>query len=377
MRVDEIVMAFLVSFAVTFMATPVVRKIALKFNIVDIPDNIRKTHKQVKPYLGGLAIFLGTIAGYILLQPKNEYMGEIILGAIIMIITGMLDDIYNLKPYQKLLGQLGAAIIVVNSGLIIDKLTLPFFGIVQLGLFGVGITILWIILVSNAINLIDGLDGLASGVSSIALISILVIAFLDQRMIVVMLCAILVGANLGFLPYNYYPAKIFMGDTGALFLGYSIAIVSMLGLFKKVAFFSFIVPIIIIAIPIFDTTQAIIRRLMKKQSIATADHKHIHYKLMEKGFSHKTSVLIIYVFSTFFGAMAIIFSKSTLLSSLVIFIIILLGIQLIGEISGMTFGNHQPILNWLRKFLPVDKWFLLLSKRQDQPATDLTRTKMK
>lgn len=366
MNVTELMIAFILSFAVTLFFTPIVRLFAFKFKVVDYPDNIRKKHKQVKPYMGGLAIFFGASAGFIVLQPKSDYIGAIIIGAFIMLLTGFLDDLFNLKPYQKLLGQLGAALIVVNSGLIIDKLSVPFFGIVQLGYIGTIITIFWIILVSNAINLIDGLDGLASGVSTIALSSILVIAVIDQRMIVVALCIILVGANMGFLPYNFYPAKIFMGDTGALFLGYSIAIVSMLGLFKKIAFFSFIVPIIVIAIPIFDTTQAVIRRIMKKQSIAEADHKHIHYKLMEKGYSHRTSVLIIYVFSIFFGAMAIIFSNSTLLSSLVIFIIILIGIQLIAEISGMTFENHQPILNWLRKFFPIDKWILTLIKKQEQ-----------
>src|SRR5690606_5659333 len=148
----------------TLFFTPIIRLFAFKFKVVDYPDHIRKKHKQVKPYMGGLAIFFGAAAGFLALQPKNEYMAAIIIGALIMLLTGFLDDVFNLKPYQKLLGQLAAALIVVSSDLIIDKLTIPFLGIVQLGFFGTVITICWIILVSNAINLIDGLDGLAAGV---------------------------------------------------------------------------------------------------------------------------------------------------------------------------------------------------------------------
>lgn len=356
MDIGVLIKSYFISFSVTLIITPSIKILAKKLNAVDKPDNIRKTHKRPRPSLGGLAIFLGVVGGYLFLKPVHYQLTAIILGAIIMVLTGVLDDIYNLKPYQKLVGQLGAAIIVVSSGLIIEKITLPIIGVVYLGFFGIIITIIWIIGVSNAINLIDGLDGLAGGVSTIALSSILVMAIMDQRMIVIALCVILIGANLGFLPHNFYPAKIFMGDTGALFLGYSIAIVSMLGLFKKVAFFSFIVPIIVIAIPIFDTIQAITRRIANKQGISHADKKHIHYQLMERGYSHRTTVLILYAFSIFFGAMAIFFNNSTLVSSFAILFIIVLGIQLIAEMAGMTHQNRQPMLNWLRKFLPIDKW---------------------
>lgn len=355
MGVGELVVALILSFMTSFFGTIIIKRLALRYNVVDRPDNIRKTHLETTPSMGGLAIFLGVAVGFLYLNPDNEHIGAIILGAFIILLTGLLDDIYNLKPQQKLVGQLTAAIIVVSSGLIIETLTIPFLGSVSLSYFGYVVTVLWIVGASNAINLIDGLDGLASGVSTIALGSILVMAIMDQQMVVISLCSILIGANLGFLPHNFHPAKIFMGDTGALFLGYAIAIVSMLGLFKNVAFFSFIVPIIVIAIPIFDTIQAIIRRIVNKQDISTADHKHIHYKLMEKGYSHRSSVLIIYGFSAFFGLMAILFNSSTLLSSLAIFGIIILGIELIAEISGMTFRNRQPIINWLRRWFPNER----------------------
>jgi len=355
MGIGETIFAFVVSFLATFIGTPLVIKISGKWKVLDIPDNKRKTHEKSTPSMGGLAIFIGVACGLLFLQPSHEQFGAIILGAIIMVITGMLDDKFTLKPYQKLLGQIMAATIVVGNGLVIEKLTLPFIGTVQLDYFGYFITILWIVGASNAINLIDGLDGLASGVSTIAFLSIMVMAIIDQQSLVIVLCAVLIGANIGFLPHNFYPAKIFMGDTGALFLGYAIAIVSMLGLFKNVAFFSFFVPIIVMAIPIFDTLQAIVRRIVNRQRISAPDHKHIHYKLMERGYSHRTTVLIIYGFSAFFGLMAIIFNSATLLSSLVIFVIIIFGIRLIAEFTGMTYHNRKPLLKWISKWLPLDK----------------------
>ncbi|GAE92450.1 undecaprenyl-phosphate N-acetylglucosaminyl 1-phosphate transferase [Gracilibacillus boraciitolerans JCM 21714] len=165
-----------------------------------------------------------------------------------------------------MIGQLAAAGVVISSGLVIDRLTMPFIGSVELNQFGFLLTIIWIIGVTNAINLIDGLDGLASGVSAIGLTSILIIAIMDYRLIVVYLCIVLVGSCLGFLYHNFHPATIFMGgDTGALFLGYAISVISMLGLFKNVALFSFIIPIIVIAVPIFDTLFVMMKRLINKE----------------------------------------------------------------------------------------------------------------
>ncbi|HEX6594195.1 MAG TPA: MraY family glycosyltransferase [Bacillota bacterium] len=353
--ITELFIAFIISCATSLIVTPIIIKIALRWNIVDQPDRKRKTHNGTKPSMGGLAIFIGVVAGFMYVQPVHEYMNAIIVGACLMIITGLLDDMFDLKPLYKLIGQLLAALVVVSSGLIIDKLTIPFLGTVYLDSLGVILTIVWIVGASNAINLIDGLDGLAAGVSAIGLTSILIMAVMDYRFVVVYLSIILIGSSVGFLFHNFYPAKIFMGDTGALFLGYSIAIVSMLGLFKNVAFFSFIVPLIVIAIPIFDTISAIIRRTMNNESIATADQQHIHYQLIHMGYSHRASVLIIYAFSVFFGCMAIIFNSTTLLSSLVVIVAIGLGIQLIAELAGMTFYKRQPILTGIRRIVGTKK----------------------
>lgn len=353
--IAELVIAFLISAATSLLVTPLIKKLAIKLKAIDEPDNKRKTHDCVRASLGGLSIFIGAAAGFLYLQPVHEQMNAIILGACIMLITGMLDDIFDLKPIYKLSGQLTAAIVVVSSGLIIEKLTVPFLGTIYLEGIGYIITILWIVGASNAINLIDGLDGLAAGVSTIGLASIFIMAIMDYRFVVVYLSIILVGSAIGFLYHNFYPAKIFMGDTGALFLGYSIAVVSMLGLFKNVALFSFIIPIIVIAIPMFDTILAIIRRTINKQGIATADKKHIHYRLLNMGYSHRASVLIIYGFSAFFGCMAIMFNSSTLQSSLIVFCIVIIGIQVIAELAGIVMNGQQPILNSVRRIFGIKK----------------------
>ncbi|AXI10579.1 undecaprenyl-phosphate alpha-N-acetylglucosaminyl 1-phosphate transferase [Oceanobacillus zhaokaii] len=349
----ELIIAFLISAFTALLVTPLIKKFAFKINATDKPDNQRKTHNGVKASLGGLAIFIGAIPGFLFLQPEHPQMTAIIVGACIMIITGLIDDIFDLKPIYKLIGQIAAALVVVSSGLIIEKLTMPFFGTVYLEELGYLITIIWIVGASNAINFIDGLDGLAAGVSAIGLTSILVMAVMDYRIVVAYLCIVLIGSCVGFLYHNFYPAKIFMGDTGALFLGYSIAVISMLGLFKNVALFSFIIPIIVIAVPIFDTVLAIIRRTISRQSLATADKKHIHYQLVKMGFSHRASVLIIYAFSFFFGVLAITFNSGTLLTSLIILGIVVIGLQVMAEMSGLMLKGKQPLLNGMRRIVGV------------------------
>src|SRR5690625_416737 len=186
---------------------------------------------------------------------------------------------------------------------------------IDLGMFSVLITVLCVIGVTNAINLIDVLDGLATGISTIAFLSLLTMTIADLQIFAAYLCIVIIGANLGFLYHNFYPAKIYMGDTGSNFLGYMIAVISMLGLFKNIALLSFVIPIIVLAVPIFDTLFAIIRRLLNKQRIMKPDNKHIHYQLLRVGFTHRQSVLIMYAFSLLFGILAILFSTASLVFS--------------------------------------------------------------
>ncbi|GLO67596.1 glycosyltransferase family 4 protein [Oceanobacillus kimchii] len=346
--IEELLIAFLLSVGTVLIVTPLMIKLFHTLNFVDRPDQVRKMHKIPKPSMGGLGIFIGIAVGFIYLSPDSPEMIGIIIGAVIILLTGLLDDMFNLRASYKLAGQLMAATVVTSSGLVIEKLTIPFAGTVFLNDYiGIALSIFWIVAAANAINLIDGLDGLAAGISVIGLSSILVMAIMDYRILVIGLCVILIGSTLGFLPYNFYPSKIFMGDTGALLLGYSIAVVSMLGLFKNIAFFSFIVPAIVLAIPIFDTILAIFRRLSNHQGIAVADNKHIHYLLMNKGYSHRKSVLIIYGFSIYFGVMAVIFNSARMITSLMIGCLILFAIQLFSEIVGIA-DKKKPILSQLR-----------------------------
>ncbi|WP_102026483.1 glycosyltransferase family 4 protein [Salirhabdus sp. Marseille-P4669] len=354
MAIYLIVTAFVISFFITVSITPLVKILAIKVGAVDHPDQ-RKIHVGIQPRLGGLAIFIGAAIALMVIQPNHEHITELVIGAVIIVITGVLDDIYQIRPLYKLIGQLLAAILVISSGLIIEKITLPFVGVVYLDNFSYIITIIWIIGVTNAINLIDGLDGLAAGVSSIALTSILVMAILDYRAAVVYICIVLIGSNLGFLIHNFYPAKIFMGDSGSLFLGYSISVVSMLGLFKNVALFSFIIPIIILAIPIFDTAFAILRRARTGHGIMEPDKKHLHYQLLNAGLSHRGAVLVIYAFSAVFGLLAILFSNSTFTSSIVILTIIFFIVHLIAELVGLVGNGQQPVLNLFRKVFKIKR----------------------
>lgn len=342
------IIAFLIALITTVITTPIVKKIALRFDIVDKPSD-RKIHECDMPRLGGLAIVFGVIVGFLYLTPESDYMSRIIIGGLIIIILGMIDDKVTLSPKTKLFGQIIAAIVVVSSGLLIEYVTIPFYGKLEFGMFSHLITVLWIIGITNAINLIDGLDGLAAGVSSIALTTILIMAVLDNQWLVIALSLILLGSTIGFLFFNFYPAKIFMGDTGALFLGYSISIISILGLFKSVTIFSLVIPVIILAVPIFDTFFAIVRRIINGQKISRPDNQHLHHRLISMGFSHRATVLIIYGVSAFFGISAIIFSASTLWGSLFIILLLLFTLQLTHEIVGQIDKNRQPIISFLKK----------------------------
>lgn len=340
----DLMIASFIALITTFFLTFPIKKLAVRFDIVDLP-NQRKIHVKPTPLIGGLAIFLGSALGILYLRPVHEHFLEIALGAVVIIVTGILDDKYDIRPVIKLAGQLIAASFLISSGLIIERVTLPFIGLIDLGVFSVLITVLWVVGITNAINLIDGLDGLATGVSTIALLSMFVMAIIDQQVFAAYLAIVIIGANLGFLYHNFYPAKIYMGDTGSNFLGYMIAVISMLGLFKNIALFSFVIPIIILAVPIFDTLFAIIRRASNKKHIMQADNKHIHYQLLRVGFTHRQSVLIMYAFSMLFGILAILFSEATIGVSLVVTIIVIILIHILAEIAGLVAGGKRPVVD--------------------------------
>lgn len=330
----------------SIILTPIVKKIAIKIGAIDKPNH-RKVHKNIMPRLGGLAIYFSFIIGILVLRPNDEFTMPILLGSLVIIITGVLDDLLELSAKMKLLGQLLAASIVVFAGVNIEFINLPFDGQLQFGYLSIPITILWIVGITNAINLIDGLDGLAAGVSSIALITISLMAFIKQDVFTMSMALIVLGSTLGFLFYNFHPAKIFMGDTGALFLGYIISVLSLLG-FKNVTFISLVIPVIILGVPISDTFFAIIRRIVHKKPLSAPDKSHLHHCLLRLGYSHRQTVLIIYAIAAMFALAAVIFSMATMWGAIIVVGILLLAIELFVESIGLVGKNYQPLLKYIR-----------------------------
>ncbi|AKP45815.1 MULTISPECIES: glycosyltransferase family 4 protein [Bacillus] len=336
-------LTFVLCFIASLLLTPLAKKLAIAIGAVDKP-NYRKVHQKIMPRMGGLAIFLSFLIGLLVLRPQDPYNWPIIIGSFIIVLTGLLDDKFELSPKLKLAGQLLAAIVVVViGGVHVEFINLPFGGQLEFGLLSVPLTILWIVGVTNAINLIDGLDGLAAGVSSIALITISFMAFLKGDAYVMSIALILLGSTLGFLIYNFHPAKIFMGDTGALFLGYMMSVVSLLG-FKNVTVLSFVIPVIILGVPISDTFFAIIRRFIHKKPLSAPDKSHLHHCLLRMGYTHKQTVLIIYAISAMFGLAAIIFSMATIWGALLFGAILIIGIELFVESVGLVGSDYQPLL---------------------------------
>ena len=339
--------ALLVAFILSILFTPLVGKLAFKLGATDKP-NERKVHMKIMPRMGGLAIFLSFLITFLIFMPGfREYL-PLLAGAIVIILIGVLDDIYELRAAPKFFGQILAALIIVLwGGLEVEFINLPFFvDTLNFGILSIPITILWIVAIINAINLIDGLDGLAGGVSTIALITIATMALIKGDIFVASVALITIGSTLGFLKYNFHPAKIFMGDTGALFLGYIIAVLSLLG-FKNVTMISLIVPIIILGVPISDTFFAIIRRLVNKQPISAADKSHLHHCLLNLGFTHKQTVILIYALAACFGLAAIIFSFATMWGALILVAGILILIEIFVEKIGLVSDNYQPLLRML------------------------------
>lgn len=336
-----------VCFVLSVIFTPLVKKLAFFVGATDKP-NKRKVHQKIMPRLGGLAIYASFMIGYFILRPWNEDWLYILLGSFIIVVVGILDDIYELPAKVKFVGQLAAAfIVVVIAGVQVTFINLPFGGQLHFGLLSIPISILWIVGITNAINLIDGLDGLAAGVSAIALVTISGMALIMGDWFVFSVGLIILCSTLGFLLYNFHPAKIFMGDTGALFLGYMISVLALLG-FKNVTFISFVVPVLILGVPISDTFFAIIRRIVKRQPLSAPDKSHLHHCLLRLGYSHRQTVLIIYGMSAIFGLVAIILSQAAVWVSMIVLAAVLLALEIIAEKIGLVDVNYRPILKMMR-----------------------------
>lgn len=294
---------------VSYTTTPPVRLLAFRIGAIDIPTDARRMHKKPIPRIGGLAIFAGFLVATLVFCEPSSQLFAIWIGGGILVILGILDDIFRLPALIKLVVQLCVAGIAVSFGILIEHITL-FGAHIEFGYFSIPITMLWIVGLSNAINLIDGLDGLSCGVSAITSISIFIVMLITGDYTAALITAILTGSCFGFLPYNKNPAKIFMGDTGALFLGYTLSIISVQGLFKLHTMLSFLVPLSIFALPIIDTLVAIIRRVLHGQSPFHPDRGHFHHKLVDMGFTHKEAVKILYAISGIMGLVAATYTEA-------------------------------------------------------------------
>ena len=264
----KIILALVIAFVISFIATPLVKNFAVKVGAIDIPDKKRHIHSHPIPRMGGLAIFTGFLISVLLFANITTQVRGILVGAILIAVVGAIDDVLNLNAWLKFGVQILAAVIAVLSGIIINVVTNPLHitssQAITIGILSVPVTILWIVGCTNSVNLIDGLDGLACGVSAIASLTMLVVSMLvsDSNSNVATILAALCGACLGFIPYNLNPAKIFMGDTGALLLGYILATASVIGMFKFYAIVTFILPVLALAVPLSDTICAFTRRIL-------------------------------------------------------------------------------------------------------------------
>ncbi|MGX7413877.1 glycosyltransferase family 4 protein [Enterococcus caccae] len=355
MFIYEIFIRLFLTFILSLIITPIIKVLAFRMGAYDAPGE-RRVNTKIMPTAGGLSIyFVFAFSCLVMFQSiiPLDYIWPIILGAGIVVVTGLIDDIYELSPRKKTLGILiGALVIYFVADIRIDAVTLPFLGHIDLRWLSLPLTLFWILAITNAINLIDGLDGLASGVSIISLTTIGVIGyfFLHAKTVYIpIVIFVLVASIAGFFPYNFYPAKVFLGDTGALFLGFMIAVMSLQGL-KNATFITVITPMIILGVPITDTVYAIIRRLMNKRPISSADKMHLHHRLLSLGFTHKGAVMTIYGLALVFSFVALLFSYASNVASILLIVFSAIGLELFIEMIGLVGENHQPLMYILRMF---------------------------
>lgn len=340
-------LAIAVGFAVSFASTPIVKTFAQKVGAIDVPKDARRVHDHPIPRMGGLAIFLGFILSVVLFVDITRQVRGILLGAVLIVACGAIDDIISLRAWVKLIIQIIAAIVAVAHGVVIEVLMNPnIFSeneALILGVLAVPVTILWIVGITNSVNLIDGLDGLAVGVSTISCVTILVVALLVSEPNVALIVAALAGACIGFMPYNLNPARIFMGDTGSLLLGYVLATVSVLGLFKFYAIVTFVVPVLALAVPLSDTLFAFCRRILHGQSPFHADRGHFHHKLMDLGLNQKQAVAILYAISATLGLAAVVLTTKGTIRIALLILALLIGFVVCAFIRKSVHKHHIDV----------------------------------
>lgn len=341
-----------VTFVLCLILTPIVIKFARKFNFVDVPKDSRRVHSKPMPRIGGVAIvismFIGLLIYYLITKDIKsialdyKFLGYAI-GGFIIALMGIIDDVFNLRARYKFIFQLAAGIVVYYFGIRISGVKIPFIytDIIDFGILDFPITLLWIIGITNAVNLIDGLDGLAAGISAISAIALLTIFIATSASLeAIIITAVLVGATLGFLPYNFNPAKTFMGDVGSNFLGFTLSIVSMLGFAKGYTLIAIIAPILALGVPIFDTLFAMVRRFLKGQPMLKADGAHIHHRLLKRGLNQKQAVLLLYTITSILCIVAVVIISADIFK-LILLVLAIICFVTLGLLSMKKNGDKK------------------------------------
>lgn len=338
------IIPFLAAFILTFIQMPFTIKIAKKKGFLDVPKDERRVHKKPIPVGGGIAMVISVSLLMVYYLPINKNLILTLIASLIIAISGLYDDKEGLSPKLKFLFQILAAVILIIGGMKIEFFTNPFDShdaLLILNILSIPVTIFWVCGITNTINLIDGLDGLASGVSMICAISMFFITYKMGRYDVSLICALVAGACLGFLPFNFNPAKIFMGDTGALYLGFMLSYISISGFLKQAAILMIFVPVLILGVPVFDTAFAMVRRKLSGKSMVEADKGHLHHRLLKMGLNQRQTVVILYSISAIFGVLANLISRFHSSIALVISIGVLLIIIATGVAAGMLKNKEE------------------------------------
>ena len=343
----RVIIAVLAALIISLLITPLTKKPALKLGASDEPGG-RKVHTKVMTRLGGLGIYCGFVVGFIIYGDFSREMVGLLISASFITAVGMVDDCRDISPKLKLVGQIAAALILIGFGVRLEYITIPFSGVVvDCGFWGYPLTLLWLVGVCNAVNLIDGLDGLAGGISIIATLTIGVVAYNGGIIAVTAICLYLAGAVAGFLKWNFHPATLFMGDCGSLLLGFLLASLSLMSLAEGATVIALAVPILILAVPILDTLFAIIRRLINHKPVFQADKNHFHHRLMARGLNHGETVLLIYGVTFLFGAVAVLITMLPavygIISGLIAVCLVLLGAVRLGLFRLTEEDEDKPV----------------------------------
>jgi len=330
MTISRFLVAGAIGLAFSYLVTPFVLWLATRLGILAQPGG-RHIHRAPVPRLGGIAIYAAFVAAVLAGLPLERSIRVVVdahnilvtipftpafdwpvigvlLGATMITIVGILDDVRGISPMEKLFGQLVAAVIPLSFGIGMDVLTNPFGGMVFLGPFGVALTVIWLVSLCNVMNLIDGIDGLAAGIASIAAATVFVASYGRGDVATAILAVALIGATLGFLPFNFNPARIFLGDTGSMLLGYLLGSLSVLGTYKSYTALSLLVPLVALGVPVLDTTLAILRRWRTRRPIFEADTEHLHHRLLQRGLSQRQTAIVLYLITGILGAGALLAS---------------------------------------------------------------------